>query len=131
MKTKQVIIIRKDLKMRKGKMIAQGAHASMKIFFDMMTSNNGQYSFTLPEGNLGEEMKDWINGTFTKVVVSVNSLEELMTIYNGATKAGLPTSKITDLGLTEFNNVPTITAIAIGPSASEKIDPLTSHLPLL
>lgn len=31
---KQVIVIRKDLNMRKGKMIAQGAHASMKVFFD-------------------------------------------------------------------------------------------------
>lgn len=37
---KQVIIIRTDTepKMRKGKMIAQGAHASMKVFFDMMES---------------------------------------------------------------------------------------------
>ena len=28
---KQVIIIRKDLKMRKGKMCAQAAHAAMKV----------------------------------------------------------------------------------------------------
>ena len=34
MQTKQVIVIRKDLNMRKGKMIAQGAHASMKVILD-------------------------------------------------------------------------------------------------
>jgi PTH2 family peptidyl-tRNA hydrolase len=37
---KQVIIIRKDLNMRKGKMIAQGAHASMKAIFDLMWNQN-------------------------------------------------------------------------------------------
>lgn len=31
---KQVIVVRKDLNMRKGKLAAQVAHASMKIFFD-------------------------------------------------------------------------------------------------
>jgi len=35
MEVKQVIVLRKDLQMRKGKMIAQGAHASMKVFFDL------------------------------------------------------------------------------------------------
>ena len=35
-KIKQVIVMRTDLHMRKGKMIAQGAHASMKVFFDQM-----------------------------------------------------------------------------------------------
>lgn len=131
MKTKQVIIIRKDLKMRKGKMIAQGAHVSNKIFFDKMKFENNQYSFTLPNGSLGEEMKDWIDGIFSKVVVSVNSLEELNKIYSAANVAGLPTSIIEDLGLTEFNGIPTITAIAIGPAAVEKIDPFTSKLQLL
>lgn len=31
---KQVLVIRKDLNMRKGKMVAQGAHSAMKVVFD-------------------------------------------------------------------------------------------------
>ena len=34
MSIKQVIVVRKDLNMRKGKMCAQVAHASLKIFLD-------------------------------------------------------------------------------------------------
>lgn len=117
--------------MRKGKMISQGAHASMKVFFDLMKKDNNQYSFTLPDGSLGEEMKDWLDGIFTKVTVSVNSLEELNQIYDAVKDAGLPVSKIEDLGLTEFKGVPTVTAIAIGPAAAEKIDIFTGHLSLL
>ena len=35
---KQVIVMRKDLGMRKGKMIAQGAHASLKVLTDRRRS---------------------------------------------------------------------------------------------
>ena len=38
METKQVIVIRKDLKMRKGKMCAQAAHASMKVILNELLS---------------------------------------------------------------------------------------------
>ena len=129
---KQVIVMRKDLNMRKGKMIAQGAHASMKVFFDRFYAwrnigNNEQESciqFT------AEEL-EWVNGLFTKICVSVNSEAELLEVYNKAKEAGLNCALITDAGLTEFGGVPTNTCCAIGPNAAEKIDPITGKLPLL
>lgn len=134
---KQVIIIRKDLGMRKGKMIAQGAHASLKVFFDrfeFMTDSDpddplrNQY---LESENLGQAMVDWYSGSFAKIVVSVQSEEELLDIYRQAKAAGIPCALIQDAGRTEFKGVPTYTAVAVGPDYPNRIDPITGKLKLL
>ena len=128
MKSKQVIVIRKDLNMRKGKIVAQGSHASMKVIFDMMTQHpEGKSLFLAPDS----PEKDWIEGIFTKICVSVDSEKELMDIYDSAVKSGLNTAIITDSGLTEFGGVPTKTAVAIGPNWDSEIDVITGHLKLL
>ncbi len=126
---KQVIVIRKDLKMRRGKEVAQGAHASMKVIFD----NNWYYdlkSKSLTIENVNEDIITWLNGIFTKICVTVNSEQELIDIYNEAKENDIPCSIIQDNGLTEFHNVPTYTCCAIGPYDSEKLDLITGHLPL-
>lgn len=125
MKSKQVIIIRKDLNMRKGKACSQAAHASMKCFFDLMTNNGDNYSMNISNPFI----KDWIRGLFTKITVSVNSEKELLDLYNQAKDAGLLCSLIKDAGLTEFKE-PTFTAVAIGPDDSDKIDLITKNLSL-
>jgi len=129
---KQVIIIRKDLNMRKGKMIAQGAHASMKVIFDMMTTvyNPITYNRVLkltPESPL----EQWVSGIFKKIVVGSETLGEMVDAYDKAKQAGIPCSIIEDAGLTEFGGNVTITAVAIGPDDPEKIDPITSKFNLL
>lgn len=113
---KQVIILRKDLNMRKGKMVAQGAHASMKA---VLTN--------LPD----KRVTTWLQGPFKKVVVGVNSEEELLEVYQGACASGLITSLIRDAGLTEFDGVPTLTAVAVGPDTEENVDKITGELKLL
>jgi PTH2 family peptidyl-tRNA hydrolase len=134
MKTKQIIIIRKDLNMRKGKMVAQGAHASMACIFNYMkqvgfsgTQGNGDGSFLLVAP---EAMTAWINGRFTKICVYVNSEKELVDLYNKAKDEGLPCSLIKDAGLTEFKE-PTLTAVGIGPAKEKEVDAITGTLPLL
>jgi PTH2 family peptidyl-tRNA hydrolase len=138
---KQVIIMRKDLNMRKGKMIAQGSHSSMKIFFDRMRQSVS-YPFssmgddvtevvTYELENVTPEMIEWIEGAFTKIVLGVNSLEELLAIKDKAEEAELPVALIEDNGWTEFGGIKTITCIAIGPDDSEKIDKITKDLKLL
>ena len=135
MKTsKQVIVMRTDLKnsnghkIRTGKLIAQGAHASLKAVLDWGTNDKNGLLIELPSKS---PLKDWIEGRFTKVCVSVDSEKELLEIYNKAKAAGLICSLITDAGLTEFNGVPTKTCCAIGPEWSEDIDKITGHLKLL
>lgn len=123
MKTsKQVIVMRKDLNMRKGKMVAQGAHASLKAILDVSKSE---------QKNSKGAFEDWIEGRFTKVCLSVNSEKEMLELYQKAKDKGLISSLITDAGLTEFSGVPTKTCIAIGPNWSDEIDQITGHLSLL
>lgn len=116
---KQVIVLRKDLGMRKGKMVAQGAHASLGAI--------------LHEGKLktNDDVKAWLEGRFTKVCVSVNSEEELLEVYNKAKSLKLNCSLIRDAGLTEFDGVPTLTAVAVGPGKPEVVDKVTGQLKLL
>lgn len=115
-KLKQVIVIRHDLKMRAGKAIAQGAHASMAAILEHLED---------------PKVKEWLSGIFTKVCVRVESEEELLDIYNKAQDAGLLSVLITDCGLTEFRGVPTKTCVAIGPALSSELEPITGHLKLL
>lgn len=124
---KQVIILRKDLNMRKGKMIAQGAHASMAVILEMGTKISDRFNIDpLPTAT-----KEWLNGSFTKVCLSCDSEQELLALHAQATAAGIPCSLIRDTGKTEFGGVPTFTAVAIGPDYPENIDPITGHLKLL
>lgn len=130
---KQVIVIRKDLNMRKGKIVAQASHASMKVWFDRMFQSNElitAYSIN-PESGLTPEMIEWEEGDYTKVVVFVNSEAELLQVFQNATYAELPCALITDLGKTEFHGEATETCLAIGPADSAVIDKITGHLKLL
>ena len=129
---KQVIIMRKDLKMNRGKIAAQAAHASMKIFFDRITdiklNEDGSADITI---HFNKEMKEWREGPFTKTCLQVHSEEELLEIYKQAQEKDLPVALITDSGQTTFHNVPTNTCIAIGPANRDKIDEITGHLKLM
>lgn len=135
---KQVIIIRDDLrnteghKLRKGKLIAQGSHASMGVILDMMTSKETENGNTLTLDIESDSALDtWINDQFTKITLKCNSEEVLLALYEAAEIAGLPVKLITDSGFTEFGGVATNTCIAIGPGYPEDIDPITKGLSLL
>lgn len=129
MNPKQVIVLRKDLNMRKGKMVAQGAHASMKVFFDLMCHTDD--GCIIWDTDLTDAMREWMEGAFTKICVGVSSEQELIDVYVAAKNAGLPCSMITDAGKTEFGGVPTKTAVAVGPADSNAVDAITGKLSLL
>ena len=126
---KQVIIIRKDLNMRKGKMIAMGAHASLAVFLNHGGIN--PYTGEFHSKPFSPQAAQWMNDGFKKVVVYVNSELELIDIHQKAKDAGILTTLITDNGKTEFHGVLTKTAVAVGPDYLSVIDPITGHLPLL
>lgn len=132
---KQVIIIRRDLKMRRGKEIAQGAHAAMGWLLQRMTAkylrpDGDPWAFVEERVDLTAVEKQWVNGNFRKVVCQVNSEQELFDLYAAAGKTGLVQFMVRDQGATEFHGVETVTALAIGPDYAEKIDPITQHLKL-
>ena len=141
-KVKQVIIIRKELKMRRGKEISQGAHAAMAFLTRRLTGSPSAYAEGCPPINgrkahklyslfTTAEESQWIEGSFTKITCQVETLEEIQALHEAALAAGLESNLMIDNGATEFHNVPTVTALAIGPDRSSKIDPITGGLKLL
>ena len=127
--TKQVIVIRRDLKMRRGKEIAQGAHASMawlrqRIMPRLTPAGRAdQVQFSAAE-------RSWLELSMRKVTVKVGSETELLDVYEKALAAGLVVHVITDRGLTEFGGIPTRTCLAVGPDYDDLIDPVTGGLEL-
>jgi PTH2 family peptidyl-tRNA hydrolase len=145
---KQIIVMRSDLNMRKGKMIAQGAHASMGAILPYVRMRPTRLSDDTPENadnnaaritrarwnadaRRYEAVEAWLAGSFKKVCVRADSEDELLAVHDLAEDAGLITCLITDSGLTEFGGVPTITCCAIGPDLPENLDPITGELRLL
>ncbi|MBI3190700.1 peptidyl-tRNA hydrolase [archaeon] len=111
---KQVIVVRSDLKMGKGKIAAQCAHASVSAL--------DKAKDTI--------IKKWKEDGQKKVVVKVKSEEEILIIKKECAKSGLPCAMIKDAGRTQLEPG-TITAIAIGPDEDEKINKVTGHLKIL
>ncbi len=123
---KQVIIMRNDLNMRKGKIAAQAAHASIGAVLSICS-----YKENVIEVPLNELIRPWlIEGAFTKICVQISGEEELKELINKAKELNLPACLITDSGKTEFNGVATITCGCIGPAEANDIDVLTGHLKL-
>lgn len=114
---KQVIVVRSDLEMSKGKIAAQVAHASVMAAFEAYYNHR-------------EWFNEWWNSGQKKIVVKVRGEEELVKIYMEAISNGLPASIVRDAGLTELPPG-TITAVAIGPAPDDRVDKLTGGLKLL
>ena len=130
MNIKQVIVVRKDLKMRRGKEVAQGAHAATAWLLERL---HCQYDGPPWKGEQCKAVFSpiellWINGDKRKITLQVDSEAELIALYDAAKAAALEVYMITDLGLTEFRGVPTKTCLAIGPDLDDKIDLVTRHL---
>lgn len=117
MEFKQVIVVRKELRMGIGKLAAQVAHAAVSGAEQVMTSNPSWF------------MK-WFSSGQAKVVVKVLSLEDLHNIKQKAQTSGLPVVQIQDRGLTQLP-AGTITCLGIGPAPSPLIDRITKDLKLL
>jgi PTH2 family peptidyl-tRNA hydrolase len=135
MDTKQIIVMRKDLNMRKGKMCAQASHASMAFLTKEMywaSADDGfELSTPIYDWREVEEINHWLNHSFRKICVYVNSEEELRELHQKALDNDLISHMIEDNGATEFNGVKTLTALAIGPHWDSKFEGITDKLPLL
>lgn len=131
---KQVIVLRKDLHMRKGKMVAQGAHASVDAFLSLFTRNRqeGETTYTLQVKD-NTMLSYWLDGSYTKICLYVESETALVELYERIRRENpaIPVALIEDMGLTEFHGQVTKTAVGIGPYWAEDIDHFTKDLKLL
>ncbi|OYT26410.1 MAG: aminoacyl-tRNA hydrolase [Thermoprotei archaeon ex4572_64] len=121
MSYKQVIVVRTDLKLSCGKIAAQVAHGSVSLILNILEGSNKIWK---------EWLNEWLISGQKKIVLAVNSLNELLELEEKARKLDLPTMIIQDAGLTEIPPG-TITVLAIGPAPEELVNKVTGHLKLL
>jgi peptidyl-tRNA hydrolase, PTH2 family len=114
---KQVIVVRKDLRMGIGKIASQVGHAAV-LGVERSRKNNKLW------------LRNWFNEGQPKIVVKVNSIEELLHVQTDAEKLMMPLVIVQDRGLTQIPTG-TVTCIGIGPAPSDIIDKVTSKLKLL
>ncbi|MCL5011451.1 MAG: peptidyl-tRNA hydrolase Pth2 [Candidatus Marsarchaeota archaeon] len=111
---KQAIVLRSDLGMGKGKLVAQGAHASVECV----------------RKSSKELVHEWLEEGSKKIVLKVSSEKELIELLDKCKKTGVEACIIADAGFTQIPSG-TLTALAIGPDRDEKVDKITSKLKLL
>jgi len=116
MEIKQVIIVNKDLNMKKGKICSQVAHASLNSY--LITSKKNK-----------EIVEKWLNEGQKKIILKT-SLKEILEIKKYFDEKGVPNVLIRDMGLTQVKKGD-ITCLGIGPWYEEEIDKKTKHLKLL
>lgn len=117
MEFKQVIVVRSDLKMSVGKLSSQVGHAAVSAAEECRKRENDWF-------------KSWLDEGQRKVVLKVDSLEELLGLKAELDEIDIPNSLITDKGLTELPP-DTITALGIGPASDQILDKITGRLLLL
>ena len=125
--TKMVMVVRRDLNMRKGKMVAQGGHS---VLTWLVEANESEDPLVL-HVKLSPAEAQWLFGSMAKVVVGCDSEDELEQLILAAKLKGIEVYKVTDEGRTEFHGQPTVTCAAFGPDNIEAIDEITGHLKLL
>jgi PTH2 family peptidyl-tRNA hydrolase len=124
---KQVLVVRKDLNMRKGKMVAQGAHSAMEFLLEANESSKPDEILI----KLSPHEMQWLLSGRTKITCSCDSEDELKQLVFAAKLKNIEVHEIIDAGRTEFNGVPTLTCAAFGPCDSELLDEVTGNLKLL
>lgn len=110
--------MRTDLGMRKGKMVAQGAHGAVWAALQARDRNDAR-------------LEEWLKADYKKICLGVDSCEQLQALRQTAIESGVPEYLVVDNGLTEFGGEKTVTCLVLGPDRDEAIDSITGHLKLL
>ena len=141
---KQMIVMRRDLKMRKGKIAAQAGHACVEAVLmalgrehrldqeRLATAEAGSPTWVYldSDGTPHTALSDWFDAGVAKVCVYVDSEEALLDIADQGRERGFAVALIRDAGLTEFHGEATYTCLAFEPLRAEDVDPITGELPL-
>lgn len=123
---KQVIVVRRDLRMRQGKACSQSSHASGEFMRQALLAVIDGKPHDLSDIEI-----EWMRSGMAKITLRTDSPEQFEDIRDQAITKGLKVHVITDSGATEFHGVPTVTALAIGPDRAGTIDKVTGDLDLL
>mmetsp|Transcript_24869 Transcript_24869/g.67716 ORF Transcript_24869/g.67716 Transcript_24869/m.67716 type:complete len:174 (-) Transcript_24869:701-1222(-) len=114
---KMVLCVNESLKMGKGKIGAQCAHAAVGV---LQSSQRTQ----------GVALRQWEMCGQPKIALRINNEEEMDDLAEKATAAGLPAYIVCDAGRTQIA-AGSQTVLAVGPAPKSAVDAVTGHLKLL
>ncbi len=132
-KAKQMIVMRRDLKMRKGKIAAQAGHACVDAVLKALAARgttlgeDGEPVFAAGDDSA---LAAWFSAGVAKVCVYVDGEKALLDVAEQGMDEGFVVSLVRDAGITEFHGEPTYTCLAFEPLFPEQVDPITGDLPL-
>jgi PTH2 family peptidyl-tRNA hydrolase len=113
---KQVIIVRADIEMGRGKAAAQAGHAAVSSYLETLRAHK-------------DVAQEWLQSGQRKIVLKVDGEEALVKFYEAFKFKKIPCALVSDAGLTQLPPG-TKTALGVGPWKSEEIDILTRGLKL-
>ncbi len=111
---KQIIIVNESLKLPRGKLAAQVAHAALAAFLEASD----------------EARRLWLADGMPKVVLKGETADEIVRFEEAAKRRGIPAYLVTDAGRTVLP-AGTITCVGLGPASEEELDQLTGELKLV
>jgi PTH2 family peptidyl-tRNA hydrolase len=114
---KQALVLRMDIKMGRGKIAVQCAHAAVG-------------AAEVARARFPDWWRSWLNDGQAKIALKVPDISTMLKLERGAKDRGLPHHMVEDRGLTQIPPG-TITCLGIGPAPSSLLDVLTGNLPLL
>jgi len=115
-KLKQVIVVRQDLRLSKGKLAVQTAHAAVDALQKMELEN-------------ADWVKQWKEQRQEKIVLKIENEEKLLELFEEIKKK-FPPALIKDAGLTQLKPG-TTTCFGVGPVPEKEINVFTKHLKLV
>ena len=114
MELKQVILVREDLNLPKGKMAAQCAHASV----DAVAKSDKKM------------IAEWKKQGAKKIVLKISDEKELFKYRSMLEDGGIKVALIKDAGHTVVEPG-TVTCLGVGPDSEDKIDKITGKLKMV
>ncbi|BFG03162.1 probable peptidyl-tRNA hydrolase 2 [Drosophila madeirensis] len=118
--TKLALVVRSDLKMSKGKTAAQCAHAAVMCYQNAAQGTAEQSAI----------LQRWCRVGQPKIVLRVESFEQLNNLERQAQKANVVAALVRDAGRTQLD-AGTATVLGLGPASAAELDKLIAHLKLL
>lgn len=119
---KQVIVVRKDLRMRRGKVASYVAHVASKFLVENNEAERGDELHV----KLSPSEAEWLRGPSTRIVLGAPSEEAMKSIIFKAEMAGIDVHSVS--GRTKQEEEKTVICVALGPDESNLIDQITGHL---
>ena len=139
-KSKQMIVVRRDLRMRKGKIAAQAGHACVEATLmalareerleQVRVTPGETWVYLDDEGTPSTPLSRWFDAGVAKVCAYVDGEEALLDLAQKGREQGFVVALVRGAGFTEFHGEATYTCLAFEPLYPEQIDPITGDLPL-